>query len=304
MKAITLKTLSKTYPDGKRAVDSVSLHLDQGEIFGFLGPNGAGKTTTVKLLNGMLTPTGGHISVFGTDPTQNPERIHAISGVVTEHAQMYDHLTGLQNLIFFGSVFGLSAAESKRRGKDLMERLQLSDAMDKRLSAYSTGMRQRLSLARALMHEPKVLFLDEPTSGLDPQSAQSVHAMIRALSREKGTTVFLCTHQLRYAQEICTRYGLMDSGRLLADGTLDALRLQIRPEIRVKITAKNIPNHLPFQKTGESTWETSVKAEEEIPTLVQQAVTAGARLYGVLAERPSLEDIYFALTAQQKGEMS
>ena len=208
MNVITIEQLSKTYADGKKALDSITLSLEQGEIFGFLGPNGAGKTTTVKLLNGMISPTSGSCTVFSLSPSQEPEKIHSLSGVLTEHAQMYDHMTGLENLIFYGSVFNIPESESLRRAKVLLEELELSDAANKKLSAYSTGMRQKLSLARALIHQPKVLFLDEPTSGLDPESTQKVHSVIRNLAEESGVTVFLCTHQLRYAQEICTRYGL------------------------------------------------------------------------------------------------
>ena len=155
----------RIYPGGKKAVNRLCLSLEQGEVFGFLGPNGAGKTTTVKLLNGMLTPSEGSCLVLGMDPAREPEKTHAMSGVVTEHAQMYDSMSGMQNLIFYASVYGISAKEGQRRAGALLRRLGLEEAEDQKLSSYSTGMRQRLSLARALIHRPKVLFLDEPTSG-------------------------------------------------------------------------------------------------------------------------------------------
>lgn len=300
MNAIELSCLSKTYPGGNRAVDSVSLTLSPGEVFGFLGPNGAGKTTTVKLLTGMLTPTGGSCKVLGLSPTASPEKVHALSGVITEHAQMYDHLTGLQNLQFYGAVYGLTDAQCKARSQALLEQLELTDAAHRKLSEYSTGMRQRLSLARVLLHEPKVLFLDEPTSGLDPESAQNVHAMIRSLAGEKGITVFLCTHQLRYAQEICTRYGLMDRGRLLATGTLEQLREQVCPGVRVKILAENIPEGLPGRAADGNSLEVSIHSQREIPGLVRKIVEAGGDVTHVSAELPSLEDIYFTLNAREK----
>lgn len=299
MNAVTMNSLSKIYAGGKKAVDSVSLSLSQGEVFGFLGPNGAGKTTTVKLLNGMLSPTEGSTSVFGIEPSQNPEKVHALSGVVTEHAQMYDSLTGIQNLIFYGSVFGLGETESKKRGMELLEQLELSDARDTKLAAYSTGMRQRLSLARALIHQPQILFLDEPTSGLDPESAQNVHSMIRRLSAEKGITVFLCTHQLRYAQEICTRYGLMAEGRLIAEGTLEALRSRIHAGMQVKLKVKNMPPDL-ARRTDDDTYELPIRSEDEIPQLVQQIAGAGGQIYHVSSKLPSLEDIYFTLTGKKE----
>ena len=156
MKAISAEELSKTFSGGTVAVDGIRFSLNQGEIFGFLGPNGAGKTTTVKLLCGMLTPSGGKCQVLGIDPTQNPEQLHEKVGVVTEHAQMYDHMTALENLQFYGTLFGMSRLECADRAKLLLHRLELADVMDRKLATYSTGMRQRLSLARALLHRPQI----------------------------------------------------------------------------------------------------------------------------------------------------
>ncbi len=296
MNAITMQQVSKAYTPKKRAVDSLNITLEKGEVFGFLGPNGAGKTTTVKLLNGMLLPTEGNLSVFGLDPGKTPEQLHALAGVVTEHAQMYQHLTGLENLVFYGTLFGLGTEESRKRALNLLEQLELSEAGDQKLAAYSTGMRQRLSLARALIHRPQILFLDEPTSGLDPESAQNVHTMIRRLAKDQGITVFLCTHQLRYAQEICTRYGLMDEGRLIAEGTLKSLCASVCPGITLKLKARNIPSHLPLRETKAMTYEADIRSEEEIPPLVRQIVEAGGEVYHVSAQLPTLEDIYFTLT--------
>src|SRR5699024_8997780 len=147
------------------------------------------------------------------DPVSQPERVHAVSALCTETTMMYDHMTGEENLRFFGRLFGMKAADATQRARELLKLVDLTDAAERKLGAYSTGMRQRLSLARVLMHRPRVLFLDEPTSGLDPESVQSVNELIARQGRE-GVTVFLCTHQLRYAQEICTRYGLISAGRL------------------------------------------------------------------------------------------
>jgi len=148
MKAVIANNLIKIYPNGNKALNDVSFILEQGEVFGFLGPNGAGKTTAVKLLNGMLSPTGGSCRVFDVDPSAKPEHIHRLSGVVTEHAQMYDHLTGVQNLVFYGKLFGLNAVDSGKRALALLSQMELTEAKDHKLSAYSTGMRQRLSLWR------------------------------------------------------------------------------------------------------------------------------------------------------------
>lgn len=300
MDTVVLQDLSKTYPGGKQALRQISLSLEQGEVFGFLGPNGAGKTTTVKLLNGMLAPSQGKIRVLGLDPAKQPEKIHALSGVVTEHAQMYDHMTGMQNLIFYAAVFGMPKDQAKSRAEALLSRLDLMEARDRKLAAYSTGMRQRLSLARALIHRPRVLFLDEPTSGLDPESAHRVNRMIRELAQNEGITVFLCTHQLRYAQEICTRYGLIEEGRLLAAGTLEQLRKQAFSGLTLQIRAARLPIGLPLRKGHADQYEMDIQSEEEIPALVRRIVEGGGQIYAVSAQYPSLEDIYFALTARGK----
>ncbi|MFF2479770.1 ATP-binding cassette domain-containing protein [Paenibacillus sp. NPDC058071] len=301
MKAVVVDHLTKMFSDGKKALDNISISLEPGEVFGFLGPNGAGKTTTVKVLNGMLTSSEGSCRVFDIDPAQSPEKIHRLSGVMTEHAQMYDNLTGLQNLLFYAAVFGVSSGESEQRAESLLEKLNLLDAKDKKLASYSTGMRQRLSLARAMIHHPQVLFLDEPTSGLDPESAQSVNSLIRSLARDKGMSIFLCTHQLRYAQEICTSYGLIDNGSLLATGSLEQLRARVSSGMTVKLKASGFPSSLPHRKTGEQSFEMDIQSEEEIPPIVRRIVEEGGNVYHVSAQRPSLEDIYFELIEQRKG---
>ena len=303
MYAVELHNLSKTYPGGKQAVQNVSLALEPGEVFGFLGPNGAGKTTTVKLLNGMLTPTEGICRVLGSDPALEPEKVHAVSGVVTEHARMYENLTGLENLVFYAELYGISADEAARRSESLLKEMELEEAKDRKLAAWSTGMRQRLSLARALIHRPKILFLDEPTSGLDPESAQNVNRMIREMAENSGITVFLCTHQLRYAQEICTRYGLIEEGRLLAEGTLDELRSETFSRITLQIRAGSMPPEMGFRQTGAQEYEASIHSEDEIPEIVRRIAAAGGDIYKVEARQPDLGDIYFALTAAGREEM-
>lgn len=323
MQTVILDNLSKTYSGGKEAVKGVSLFLEKGEVFGFLGPNGAGKTTAVKLLNGMIAPTGGRCSVMGYDPAREPEKVHAVSGVLTEHARMYDHMTGLENLVFYGEIFGISREEGRKRAVSLIEKLELEEAADRKLSAYSTGMRQRLSLARAMLHNPEVLFLDEPTSGLDPESAQNVNRIIRELAEGQGVTVFLCTHQLRYAQEICTRYGLIEAGRLLAGGTLQKLREDVSPGAKLLVRADHLPERLLSEISGNVDPDVlflrkaragggehgvvlavNIQSEEEVPGIIRKIAGAGGDIYEVSISRPSLEDIYFALTAKGKGEQA
>jgi len=299
MKVITANQITKIYSNGKKALNRVDLSIDEGEIFGFLGPNGAGKTTAVKLLNGMLQLTEGSCSVFGIEPAKSPEEIHKLSGVVTEHAQMYNNLTGLQNLMFFGEVFGIDTNEIKRRALEILEHLELLDAKDRKLSEYSTGMRQRLSLARALLHQPKILFLDEPTSGLDPESAQNVNNLIKSLARDKGTSIFLCTHQLRYAEEICTKYGLISEGSMLAAGSLDELYSLVFSGMTARIKSDKYPQEFKTWQDGEYML-VDVSSLDEIPPLVKQIINAGGNVYHVSAQKHSLEEIYFALIEKRK----
>lgn len=303
MEAVVLDNLSKTYPGGKRAVQSVSLSLAPGEVFGFLGPNGAGKTSTVKMLNGILKPTEGGCRVFGYDPVKEPEKVHMISGIVTEHARMYDAMSGQDNLIFYAEVFGISGEEGKRRARELLEQMELTEAAERKLSAYSTGMRQRLSLARALLHHPRVLFLDEPTSGLDPESAQNVNRMIRSLAEKEGIAVFLCTHQLRYAQDICTQYGLIDRGTLLAWGDFESLwkeaGCQIWAGFRLKEHQRPAGN---FQEK-DGWWRVPVHGEEEMPGLLRTLIEQNLDVYEARLFRPQLEEVYFRFLQQaENGE--
>jgi len=307
--AIVTQNLTKVYDSGKVAVRNLSIDIKQGEVFGFLGPNGAGKRTVVKLLNGMLTPTDGSSMVFDIDPVTKPEALHRFSGVLTEHAHMYDHLTGFQNLVFYGSVFGIDKTESEKRAVSMLEQLDLMEAKDRKLSAYSTGMRQRLSLARAMIHKPKILFLDEPTSGLDPESILHVNSLIKNLAENEGTTIFLCTHQLRYAQEICGSYGLISDSVLLAIGDIDHLRSLVFSGMTVSIEADRFPDSKKHTKTNElcfeskelknrpgvSHYEFDVESEDEIPVIVKYIVDNGGSVYHVSARRLSLEEIYFSL---------
>ena len=298
--AIHVNNLSKEFGT-QIAVNNVNFILEEGEIFGFLGPNGAGKTTTIKLLNGMVTPTYGSMSVFGVDPTADPEKIHQVAGVLTEHAQMYNDLTGLENLIFYGEIFGLEKDEAVKRAENLLTKLDLTDAKDKKLSDYSTGMRQRLSLARALIHSPKLLFLDEPTSGLDPESSKTVNNLIKDLAKEHKTTVFLCTHQLRYAEEICTSYGLIDKGVMFAHGTLDELRDKVSSCYKLTIKSDLEPVGVEFKVKDEDTFEIEVETDAEVAKVVADIVKSNGSVFHVSTRQLSLEDIYFALTRRQGG---
>ena len=296
--AIAIQNVDKSY-DGKiYAVKDLNLEVPAGSVFGFLGPNGAGKTTTVKMLSGLLKPTAGEMMVNGFDPAVRPEKVHEVSALMTETTMMYDHLTAEENMAFFGRLYDMTGDAIRARAKSLIERVGLSDAKGK-LKTFSTGMRQRLSLARVLLHEPILLFLDEPTSGLDPESVQWVNNII-AEQGNAGATVFLCTHQLRYAEEICTHYGLMDRGRLLASGTFQQLMTLAGSVRRLQIRAAQMPEGM-MVPAGDGLYECAAADDAAAARLIEAAVRGGALIYEAKSVTDSLEDLYFKLLDAHKG---
>lgn len=293
--AVHAQSLGKSYDGAVYALHDLSLEIPGGTVFGFLGPNGAGKTTTVKLLNGLLKPTEGSCTVLGLSPQQKPAELHRLCGVVTETARMYGRLTGMENLNFFGRAFGLERRDCRERAEELLKRLDLWDSRDKCLSAYSTGMAQRLSLARALIGKPKLLFLDEPTSGLDPESSLTVNSMIAYLARQEGITVFLCTHQLRYAQDLCESYGILHRGKLLACGDLEALSREVGLPLRAELRLKEGKAPEGLERLEGGWWRAELADEEDMPAVLRRAVSSGCDVFEARISRPTLEDVYFRL---------
>lgn len=301
MYAISAGHLFKSYDGTNMALEDLNLEIPQGGIFGFLGPNGAGKTTTVKLLTGLLRPTKGQCNVLGLSSQDSPCEVHRLCGVMTESAKMYGQLTGMENLIFFAQTAGMQQDVCAQRAGELLKQLDLWDARDKKLSAYSTGMAQRLSLARALVHHPQVLFLDEPTSGLDPESAQSVNEMITELAKNSGTTVFLCTHQLRYAQDLCTGYGILDKGKLMANGTLQDLCDEIGCHIQAGFRLADGEELEGFQQK-DGWWQSELAREEEMPRLLKKVIDTGHDVFEARLLKPTLEDVYFQYLERQEDQ--
>ena len=222
--------LTKIYGRGAggfRAVDSLTLSVAPGELFGFLGPNGAGKTTTIKMLVGLLRPTAGTARIAGFDLTTQALPAKQRTGYVPDNPFLYDKLTGREFLDFIGDLYSLPAGPARRaKAEGLLQLLDLEAQGDKLIGGYSRGMRQKLALAAALLHDPQALFLDEPTVGLDPGSVRRLKDILRAQCRERGAAVFLSTHTLEVASEICDRVGIFHHGRLIAHGSPAALSAQ------------------------------------------------------------------------------
>jgi len=219
---IETRRLVKRYGE-KVAVDDVTLEVYAGEIFGFLGPNGAGKTTTIKVVVGLLQPSAGEVRVAGWDVQTEPLQAKAASGYVPDEPTLYPKLTGRELLRFVGDLYGIDSAQVDRRMEELLRLFDLTSAADDTIDSYSHGMRQKASLAAALVHDPKVLVLDEPTVGLDPRSARLIKDILRQLA-DRGAAVFLSTHILEIAENMCDRIGIINQGRLIAAGTMAELR--------------------------------------------------------------------------------
>jgi ABC-2 type transport system ATP-binding protein len=219
MNAIDVDKLSRAF-NGRQAVDNISFAVEAGEIFGFLGHNGAGKTTTIRMLSGQLLPNSGRARVAGCDVLTERQRLKPLIGVVSEHQNLYERMSGLENLKFAARLYG----QTIRRVEEVLEQVGLLDRAKDNVRNYSNGMKQRLLIARALIHRPQIVFLDEPTRGLDPVVGREVRRLILDLSQQ-GVTIFLTTHYMEEADQLCGRVAFLSDGRIVAMGTPDSLKV-------------------------------------------------------------------------------
>ncbi len=219
---VVIENLTKDYADVK-AVDGLSITIHEAEVFGLLGPNGSGKTTTINCLTGLLKPTGGTIRVGGFDCVSESARVRGILGVSPQETAVYSYLTGSENVQLFGDLYGVPKGELETRVDEVMEKVGLLEEAGRRTGKYSGGMKRRVSIAMALVHDPRVILLDEPTVGMDPQSRRAIWDFILEL-KDKGKTVVLTTHYMDEAEELCDRIGIIDHGRLIALGSPAELR--------------------------------------------------------------------------------
>ncbi len=301
---IEVTQLERTFGEN-RAVDGMTFTVEPGEVFGLLGPNGAGKTTTVRLLNGILPPSGGSARVFGLDPVTEGDQVRQRTGVLTETPALYERLTARDNLAFFGTLTGIPAADLPRRVDEMLEFFELSARADDKVETFSKGMKQRLALARALIHKPPLLFLDEPTSGLDPEAAQHVNGLIADLSHQNGQTIVLATHNLLEAQRLCDRVAIMNRGRILALGSLDELSRKLWPVTWVDVDfyspgnaasggLESLRGVIQVEHNG-SRLSVQVESREIIPQVIRRLVEMDASVLRVNPRDYTLEDIYFTL---------
>jgi ABC-2 type transport system ATP-binding protein len=309
--AIQVRGLEREFPGGIKAVAGIDLDVDDGEIYAFLGPNGAGKTTTVRMLVTLLRPTGGTASVAGHDVVKEAQQVRRSIGVALQEAALDPLMTGAELIELQATLHGIPRAESQRRAKDLLHRVGLTDAGDRRVGTYSGGMRRRLDLAMALVHEPKVLFLDEPTTGLDPQSRRAIWDEVRRLNDE-GTTVFLTTQYLEEADQLADRVGIINKGKMAAEGTPAALKASMgRTYLELTVSANGgaSPAQV-LSRFGEvmpgDGGALRVALEHgtsEIPTIVRALDEAGMTIESLRVVEPSLDDVFLATTGEHlEGE--
>jgi len=309
--ALSAENLSRSFGSLK-AVDGVTLAVEEGEVFGALGPNGAGKTTLIRLFCGILSPTEGKASVFGMDSVTGGTGIRAMTGVLTETPSHYERLTGRQNLSFYARLYGVPEPDLSGRVEKTLALFGLAERGDDPVSAYSKGMKQRLALARALIHDPKLLFLDEPTSGLDPEASRQVNELIRELTETGKRTIFLCTHNLHEAEGLCDRVAMLNRGRILATGSIEELSRRLWQAIPVDIEFLTPPpdtvvTHLSSMEgvllvdRRENAVTIRVAEKCLIPQVIAAAAARGGAIVKVNPREYSLEEIYFAV--QRGGEV-
>ena len=309
--AIETHELSRAFASGP-AVCDLTLTVEPGEVLALLGPNGAGKTTTVRLLNGVLQPDSGWSRVLGHDPVADGDEVRRRTGVLTENAGLDDRLTTRENLTFTARLRGFDPAGAKTRVDELLERFGMADRADDLTQGFSTGQRKRVALARALLHDPDVLFLDEPTSGLDPAGTRDVIDLIQSLAGE-GRTIVLATHFLGEAGRLADRMAVLHRGVLRAFGRPDELAAEIwdGSAASVDLGAPADPAQLATIAgvPGTSSVEASplgascrVADREVLPRVVAALVAAGVAVYEVRSHPPTLEDVYFEIEARILAE--
>jgi len=288
------------------AVDHVSFDVQKGEIFGFLGPNGAGKTTTTRMLTGVIPPDIGTATILGHDIRSEPVLAKQGFGVVPETSNAYTDLTAWQNLMLMGELYGLQRARAERRSSDMLGMVGLLERKDQKVQAYSKGMKQRLILAMALIHEPELLFLDEPTSGLDVQSTQMILALLRDLNRQ-GTTIFLTTHNMEEANRLCHRVGIIRAGKIVAIDAPEKLKTAIDRVHKIEVSfdreisgdaLSGLNSVTSANRTGDKWQITTQDKDATIRSLVTFSQQNSAAIVTLNTLAPSLDDAFLRLTQE------
>ena len=304
MAAIEVRGLRREFGDEVVAVAGVDLEVAAGQIYAFLGPNGAGKTTTVRMLTTLLRPSGGTAAVAGHDVVADPAAVRRAIGVALQEAALDPLMTGRELIRLQATLHGLPRAEGRRRAEALLDRVGLERAADRRVGTYSGGMRRRLDLASALVHEPRVLFLDEPTTGLDPVSRKAIWEEVEKLNDE-GTTVFLTTQYLEEADVLADRVGIIDDGRIVAEGTPTSLKAEVgRPHLEVRLAegefdrAEEVVARFgkPLPSRDGAVLVELERGAAEVAPVVRALDEAGLAVESLDLVQPTLDDVFVAKT--------
>jgi ABC-2 type transport system ATP-binding protein len=308
-RGIEVQGLVREFKGGVRAVDGIDLHVPAGQIYGFLGPNGAGKSTTVKVLTTLLPPTAGRATVAGFDVAKEGAKVRAAIGVALQDVALDPMLTGREHMRLQGGLQGIPRAERGRRGDDLLARVGLADAADRKSATYSGGMKRRLDLALALLHNPRILFLDEPTTGLDVQSRTALWEEVERLAREEGTTVFLTTQYLEEADVLAHRVGIIDRGTIVAEGTPAQLKAQVaKPTVEVvprdaDACADASAALAPFGEPVAARHAGSIAVRlssgaDQLADIVRALDGANVSVANLALHEPTLDDVFLAKTGR------
>jgi ABC-2 type transport system ATP-binding protein len=308
---IEVKNLTKTF-NKFVAVDDISFDVKKGEIFGLLGPNGAGKSTTIRMLSTLARPTKGTATIGGYDVVKNDNDVRGLIGIVSEKMMMYNRLTARENLWFFGSLFNMPKDVLEKRIDELLELVQLSKWKNSQVGTFSTGMRQRMNVIRALLNLPQMLFLDEPTLGLDPQSTVEIREFIKKINRESSTTILITTHMMSEADLLCDRIGIMDHGKIVALDTSTNLKKLISGANTtiLKLEIANLTpelitmiRSLKCVETVSQDNSTHVKVhahgDEAFDTIIDAIRAKKAKIDSIENLQPTLEDVFLHITGHE-----
>ena len=307
--SIVAEQLVREFKKGPRAVDGIDLRVDPGEIYGFLGPNGAGKSTTVLMLTTLLPPTAGTARVAGYDVVKEGPKVRKAIGAALQEAALDPLLTGREHLRLQMAMHGIGGDERRRRADELLDRVGLTEAADRKVNGYSGGMKRRLDLALALVHRPRILFLDEPTTGLDPQSRAALWEEVGRLARDEGVTVFLTTQYLEEADVLADRVGIIDHGRIVAEGTPDLLKAEIgcstveaQPATVEELGAvATVLERFGRRTTGFSPGTVAVQlafSDGNLAEIVRALDAEDLRVAHLQIHEPTLDDVFLAKTGR------
>ncbi|MCR4427348.1 MAG: ABC transporter ATP-binding protein [Firmicutes bacterium] len=310
---IDVRGLTKDY-NGFTAVRGIDFHVNPGEVFGLLGPNGAGKTSTINMLIGLARITSGSVSIAGYDANQDMNKIKAIIGVVPDESNLYDELSGFENLCFCGALYGMTRRDREARAQELLRQFGLTEAASKAFKAYSRGMKRKLTIAAAIMHRPKILFLDEPTTGIDVASARQIRRLLQELNAA-GVVILLTTHYIEEAERLCHRIALIVKGRIVRIGTPQELIAACQHETIIQISVggpiaallDEMVHTFPevtVEKAGEESVRLHSAHEMDVFPVVAWLHDRGTKVLEARLVKPTLESAFVTLTNIDSAEMS